>query len=413
MLDNLFWAVPPRIMGGWGCRGQLAPLLRQQGYRASLIVTDRFFTDGSPFVQELRDMLDAQDIDSLVFDGGIPDPTVDVCMEALQAVQASGRGGRVDNIISLGGGSNMDLAKVLSLTLKFGGKPQDYVGEGRIPGRPLPHAAMATTAGTGSEITPGAILVDPVNATKVAVMANDLRPAVAVVDPELTVTCPPKVTAEAGLDALTHAIESYVTQDATRFDREGAADPGYSGRNELTRLFAEASIRLCFEHLPTAYHNGADRPAREGMAAGSLYAALSYGSAGLNAVHGLAYALAGLTHASHGSTNAVFLPYVMDALVHERESELAAVARWAGAGEGDDRALARLASPLIRDLVSRVGIPTTLAEFGVEPRHLDRLIADGLAVTRLTKAFPIQPAEQVYGRIVRNAFEGRLPAAAV
>jgi alcohol dehydrogenase class IV len=412
MLDRMFWSVPARILAGWGSRAELAPLLKRRGYKAALIVTDRFFSEQTPLVTQMRAALAAQDIDSLVFDGGIPDPTVEVCLQAQEAVKAKGWSERVDHVIALGGGSNIDLAKVLTLTLKYGGKPQDYVGEGRNQGAPLPLVAIPTTAGTGSEITPGAILVDSASATKVAVMANDLRPDIAVIDAELTVSCPPRVTADAGLDALTHAIESYFTQDSVSFDRGGDPDPVYSGRNHLTQMFAAESIRLCFEHLPTAYAQGSDRPAREGMAAASLYAALSYGSAGLNAVHGLAYALAGLTHATHGSTNAVYLPYVMDALLTARRDDLVQIARLAGETGADPDALARRAVIRTRDLVADCGVPTTLAGFGVKESDLPDLIRNGLGVTRLTKAFPIQPADEAYARIVRNAYAGVLEAEA-
>src|SRR5690606_11473984 len=113
--------------------------------------------------------------------------------------------------------------------------------------------AVPTTAGTGSEITPGAILVKPGSATKVALMANDLRPAIAVIDAELTFTCPPRVTADSGLDALTHAIESWLTQDAADFDTGADPDPGYSGRNEVTMMFAREAVALCFGHLLAAF----------------------------------------------------------------------------------------------------------------------------------------------------------------
>ncbi len=408
MFDQLFWAVPPRIVGGWGSRRQLAPLLQARRLGAALIVTDEFFSKHTPHVDELQHDLKTHGIDSLVFDGGLPDPSVDLCLEAQRAVGAGGWQGRIDHDIALGGGSNMDLAKILTLTLKFGGEPGDYVGEGRIVDDPLPLVAIPTTAGTGSEITAGAILMDSRSATKVAVMANDLRPRIALIDPELTLSCPPKVTAEAGLDALTHAIESYLTQDATEFDRGGSPDPAYTGRNPITRMFAAEGMRLCFRHLATAYAEGSDREAREGMAAGSLYAALSYATAGLNAVHGLAYALAGLTHASHGSTNAVFLPYLMDSLRDARQGELAEVARLAGERGGSDADLARRAVVRVRELVAAVGIPTTLGGFGVTEADLPGLVENGVAVVRLTKAFPIQPAAPVYERIVENAYAGRL-----
>ncbi|WP_449287773.1 iron-containing alcohol dehydrogenase [Marinobacter salarius] len=410
MLDRLFLSVPPRIIGGWGSRKELAPLLQRMGHKAALIVTDPFFSQETTLVRELQASLTASGIDSLVFDGGIPDPTVEVCLEAQKEIEKKGWHERIDHVIALGGGSNIDLAKVLSLLVKYGGVPQDYVGEGGNLGQPLPLVAIPTTAGTGSEITPGAILVDSASATKVAVMSNDLRPAIALIDPELTLSCPPNVTADAGLDALTHALESYLTQDSTEFDRGGDPDPVYAGRNELTRMFASESIRLCFAFLGRAYARGTDRPARESMAAASLYAALSYGSAGLNAVHALAYALAGLTHASHGRTNAVYLPYVLDALRDIRRDDLAQVARSIGETATDPDELARRLVIRTRNLVAQCGIPVSLAGFGVKESQLADLIKNGLAVRRLTKAFPIQPAEAVYERIVRNAFAGTLDA---
>jgi alcohol dehydrogenase class IV len=228
------------------------------------------------------------------------------------------------------------------------------------------------------------------------------------VDPELTLSCPPKVTADAGLDALTHAIESYLTCDSANFDRGGNPDPGYSGRNHFTKLMAGESIRLCFTHLETAYKNGSNLEARAGMAYGSLLAAFSYGSAGLNAVHALAYALANKTHATHGSTNAVFLPYVMDSLRGERASDIAEIGRLAGLTGSNESDLALRAVLRTRDLVASVGNPTTLREFGVTADDLDELVENGLGVTRLTKAFPIQPPDHAYRTIVKNAFEGIL-----
>ena len=308
----------------------------------------------------------------------------------------------------MGGGSNIDLAKVVSITLKHGGHPEEYIGEGRLPGKPVPLVAIPTTSGAGSEITPGAILISDRASTKVALMDNDLRPAVVVIDPELTLSCPPNVAADAGLDALTHAIESYLTCDSVEFDRGGNPDPGYSGRSHITKLMASEAIRLCFQHLPTAYKTGADIEARSGMAYGSLLAAFSYASSGLNAVHALAYALANLTHATHGSTNAVFLPYVMDSLRDVRTADLAAIARLAGLTGVNDADLAKRAIAHTRDLVGAVGVPTTLKGFGVQERDFPDLVKNGLSVTRLMKAFPIQPADDACRSIVENAFNGTL-----
>lgn len=398
---------PSRVLCADGARSRIAPLCRRQGWRRALVVTDRWFAQHSPELQELVTDLRQAGISALIFDGGEPDPSTTLADRATAWVREQG-GESPDHLIAWGGGSNIDLAKALSVTIPSGRPVAELVGHSNWPAPPLPMVAVPTTAGTGSEITPGAILVQPGSATKVALMANALRPAVAVIDPELTWSCPPKVTADAGLDALTHAIESWLTQDAADFDVEGDPDPGYSGRNELTVMFAREGTALALRHLATAYDQPQDRAARSGMARASLYAAMSYATAGLNAVHGLAYALAGLTHASHGSTNAVLLPYVMDALVEERRDELAEIARLAGATSGDVSSLARQAPVLIRRLVGRVGVPTDLIAFGVTEDQLAGLAADGLAVTRLAKAWPGAPADLAYGQIVRNAYRGVL-----
>lgn len=408
MADNpITLCTPPRVLCADGARRRIAPLCRRLGWRRALLVTDRWFAQHSPELREVLDALHGEGIATLVFDGGEPDPSTTLADRASAWVSEQ-PGPAPDHLIAWGGGSNIDLAKALSVTIACGRPVAALVGHADWPAAPLPLVAVPTTAGTGSEITPGAILVQPGSATKVALMANALRPAVAVIDPELTWSCPPRVTADAGLDALTHAIESWLTLDAAGFDTEGDADPGYSGRNELTVTFAREATALALRHLATACDHPHDRAARSGMARASLYAAMSYATAGLNAVHGLAYALAGLTHASHGSTNAVLLPYVMDALIGARRDELAEIARLAGATEGDTEALARQAPVLVRRLVARVGVATDLVAFGVTEEQLSQLVADGLAVKRLAKAWPGAPAERAYAQIVRSAYLGEL-----
>jgi alcohol dehydrogenase len=397
---------PSRVLCADGARLRIAPLCKSLGWRQALVVTDRWFAQHSPAFAELLQALAAQGIAAHVFDGGEPDPSTTLVDRATTWTRE--QGAAPDHLIAWGGGSNIDLAKALCVTLSSARPVAELVGHANWPAPPLPLVAVPTTAGTGSEITPGAILVQPGSATKVALMANALRPAVAVIDPELTWSCPPRVTADAGLDALTHAIESWLTLDAAAFDNAGDPDPGYSGRNEVTVMFAREATALAFEHLATAFEQPQHRAARNAMARASLYAAMSYATAGLHAVHGLAYALAGLTHASHGSTNAVMLPYVMDALVDHRRDELADIARLAGAREADPQTLALQAPVLTRALVRRLGLAGDLVTFGVTEDQLPGLIADGLSVTRLAKAWPGDPADEAYARIVRNAFLGKL-----
>jgi alcohol dehydrogenase class IV len=404
--DQIHFCPPARVILGCGSRTQLPALLARLGYRSGVLVTDTFFSTQTPWVKEYAEAAAALGIATVIYEGGLPDPTTTLCDEATIQIRTQLGSNRPDHVIALGGGSNIDLAKALCVTIPEGKPVSNFVGPLSAAPDALPLIALPTTAGTGSEATPGAILIDPSNATKVAVMDNVLRPVIALIDPEFTYTCPPRVTADSGLDALTHAIESYLTLDSFEFDRGNHPDPGYSGRSSLTMMFAREAIDLCARFLLRTYHDGSDTEARIGMAYASHYAALSYGGAGLNAVHGIAYAVAGITHKSHGSTNAVMLPYVMDALRPARRQELLDIARMFGIADADEALAVQQLPHMIRELVAQLGIPTTLKAFGIGERQLPALTADALGVTRLAKAFPVKKVADAYERIVRHAWHG-------
>ncbi|AHB04898.1 MULTISPECIES: iron-containing alcohol dehydrogenase [Pandoraea] len=406
--DCIHFCAPSRLVIELGYRHKLPRLLQTLGYRRGVLVTDAFFAHKTPWVSDYVAACARLGIHVDVYAAGAPDPTTDLCDRASAELRGMLGTQLPDHVVSLGGGSNIDLAKALCLTLASGRPIRDY-GAGVPTDAPvIDHISMPTTAGTGSELTPGTILFDPETGIKTAVMDNRLRPVIAVIDPELTFTCPPRVTAESGLDALTHALESFVTLDSSRFDRAGSVDPGYSGRNGLTMIFARESIRLAAKYLVRCYENGGDVEARVGMCYASVYAAMSYGSAGLNAVHGIAYGVAALTHKSHGATNAVVLPYVIDALTHSRRAELLEVARLFGIDTSDEDQAVRALPRALRDLVGRLGIPTDLDAFGVAQASLDHLLADSLGVTRLAKAFPVGNIEASYAQIIDNAWRGAL-----
>ena len=405
--DLIHFCAPARLVIACGARRQLPDLIHRLGWRHGVLVADAFFVRHTPWVREFVEAAEACGVRVTVFDGGMPDPTTTLCDVATATLRNQLAGEDADHVVALGGGSNIDLAKALCLTLPTGAPIRSFVGDIGA-GRPLPLVAVPTTSGTGSEATPGAILVDPANATKVAVMDNALRPQVALIDPELSFTCPPQVTADAGIDAFTHAIESFLSVDSFAFDRSGQVDPGYSGRSSLTMMFARESMRLCIAWMERAYRDGRSREARVGMAYASTYAALSYGSAGLNAVHGIAYAVAAQTHQSHGRTNAVMLPYVLDELRQVRRAELLEVARMLGVQSEDDDSALRAVPSAVRDMVGRLSIPTDLRAFGVREDALTTLVEDALAVTRLAKSFPVPDTAAAYRRIVRRAFDGYL-----
>ncbi|VVD59833.1 Long-chain-alcohol dehydrogenase 1 [Pandoraea eparura] len=406
--DCIHFCAPSRLIIERGYRQKLPRLLHSIGYRHGWLVTDRFFAEQTSWVTDYVTACKRLGIHVDVFAGGQPDPTTDLCDQTTADLRVKLDGRLPDHIVSLGGGSNIDLAKALCVTLPSGRPVRDF-GAGITSDTPIiDHISMPTTAGTGSELTPGTILFDTKTGIKTAVMDNRLRPVIAAVDPELTFTCPPKVTAESGIDALTHALESFVTLDSSRFERGGSVDPGYSGRSSLTMLFARESIQLCAQYLLRCYRDGNDVEARVGMCYASVYAAMSYGSAGLNAVHGIAYGVAALTHQSHGATNAVVLPYVIDALSASRHAELLEVARMFGIQTNDERQAVRALPRKLRDLVGQLGIPTDLNAFGISQTSLQDLLTDSLGVTRLAKAFPVGNIEDSYAGIIHNAWRGRL-----
>jgi alcohol dehydrogenase len=408
-VDDLVHFCPPgRLIIGTGARAQLPALIARLGYKRGVLITDTFFAEKTPWVKEYIAAAAELGIETVLFDGGVPDPTTNLCDSATRQVRAALGAGAPDHVIALGGGSNIDLAKAICITLPTGKPVRDFINGLKAGEKPLPFIALPTTAGTGSEATPGAILVDPENATKVAVMDNALRPQVALIDPEFTYTCPPNVTADAGIDAFTHAIESYLTLDSAQFDRAGNPDPGYSGRSSLTMIFAREAIKLCARYLKRAYDNGNDVEARVGMCYASIYAALSYGSAGLNAVHGMAYAVAGETHRSHGTTNAVMLPYVLEAMAETRGQELTNIAHIFGIAAVDPQDTVIELCRQIRGLIASIGIPTSLRQLGIQEFSLDALHNDALAVTRLAKAFPVADVPTAYKAILRNAYAGEI-----
>jgi alcohol dehydrogenase class IV len=411
-VSSFYFCAPQRLLFGWAIRHRLPALLARLRLGRIAFVCDPYFAragaPGEVMVRELK----AAGAEVALFARCSPDPSLGDCDAAHRLLRQSAI--RFDSVVVMGGGSAIDLAKVLCLTLEHDGPAARFVGQ-RIELAPLPLIALPTTAGTASELTPGAILVAADGLTKVALMANELRARVAIVDPELTVTCPPHVTADAGVDAMTHAIESFLTLDSADFDLEGDMDPGYSGRSHLTRVFAREAMQLCQRHLHTAWQEPGNREARMGMALASVYAGLSYASAGLNAVHALAYGVAALTHAPHGTTNAVMLPYVLQDLVDDRAEDLKDIARIfhraGSSGDAGTDGSPHRAAQHIRDLIASVGVATDLRALGVLREQLPQIVEAGLGVQRLTKAYPGGSAAERYTRIVEAAFAGRLEPA--
>ncbi|MEX2187276.1 MAG: iron-containing alcohol dehydrogenase [Pirellulales bacterium] len=373
------------LLFGRDAAGQLGDVVRQIGGTRCLIVTDKTLV-AAGVVERARSPLVAAGIDVHVFDGGKPEPPVDVAEECI----AVGREFRPDVVLGLGGGSNMDLAKITATVLAHGGTCRDYAGDGVVPGPVLPLVCVPTTAGTGSEVSAASVLSDPQQATKFGILSNFLRPRVAVVDPLLTVSCPAKVTADSGIDALSHAVEALTAIDNERFPLPEGERTVYQGHHAMGDLVAERAIELVGQFLRRAVADGNDLEARDGMALAATLAGMAFSNVGVAVVHALEYPIGGATHCSHGAGNGLLLPYVMDFNKSACLERTARVGRLLGedvAGMSDAEAAA-VAVAAVAKLRDEIGVPGRLRDLGVTAEQLPVMAEKAFGVKRILRVNP-------------------------
>ncbi len=316
--------------------------------------------------------LSAQGVRSTVYAEIEFEPSIQSLTPAVASARASG----CDLVIGLGGGSTMDTAKAVAALTRNAGQAEDYLGIGLVKQRGVPMILIPTTSGTGAEITPNALFYIPAAREKRAIVSPHIIPDVALLDPAVTLTVPPPVTAATGLDALSHAVESYTSLNAS----------------PLTDLYALESIRLIGANLRTVVANGSDLAAREGMLRASLYAGIGIGNAGTNVVHALAYPLQGQHRVTHGVANSLLLPYGMEFNALSNLSKFANVAEALGepsAGLSPRSAAAR-STQACRELSQDIGIPQTMREVGIKPQDIEDLVDGAMKMTRLLVNNPRQ-----------------------
>jgi len=324
-------------------------------------------------------------VEADLYDGGQAKPTLDAVAACREAIQ----GKAYEALVAIGGGSNVDLAKAVAVLLRYGGSVEDYFGQHMVPGPILPLVAVSTTAGTGSEVSGASVLADPANKRRASILSNHLRPSVAIYDPLLTLSCPPMVTADAGIDALTHAVEAYMVVDHRH--EAGEEPPGvYTGRSPLSDILAEQAIVLTGRYLHRAVYKGGDVEAREGMHLASLLAGMAFSNAGLTAVHALEYPVGVATGCTHGAGNGLFLPYVMEYNIPACPDRLASVALLLGEEVGGLSTwdAAELAVEAVQRLKVDIGIPLNLRDLGIEEEELRPLAKATAQITRLLALNP-------------------------
>jgi alcohol dehydrogenase class IV len=353
-----------RLLFGRGALAGLPAALDRIGIHRALIVTDRgLVRTGIP--DQVASLLEAAGVAHTTFDGVEPDPrlaVVDSCLDAARAMDC-------DGLIGVGGGSAMDIAKVTSIILTNAGPAADYVGIDRIPVPGVPKVLIPTTAGTGSEVSPIAILSDSQAHLKKGIVSSRLYADLALVDPALTASLPPHITAYTGIDALTHAIEAYTNRYA----------------HPLIDTLALKAIALIGENLPLAVARGDNAEARTNMAMASTLGGMCLGPVNTAAVHALAYPLGGLYNIPHGIANSLLLPHVMRYNLIGSMSGYGQIAAALGcqvAGMAA-RPAADLAIEAVERLCRDIGIVSRMRDLGVPESAIDPMAEAAMQVTRL------------------------------
>jgi alcohol dehydrogenase class IV len=385
-----------RIFFGWGAASVLRDVAREFGRRV-FVCTDQNMVKAG-ICETVVAHLSHGIAEIKIFDGGQPE----VDRRTIEWATTMARACSPDVIVGLGGGSNLDLAKAVALLAKHPGPLSTYYGENNVPGSIAPVVAVPTTAGTGSEVSPVAVVADPERAMKIGIASRALIPRWAVVDPALTVSCPASVTAHSGMDAFAHAIESFCARVRTDCSPQSI----FVGKNPMSDLLAMKAITAIAKFLPTTVAQPNDRVAREEMALASLLAGMAFSAAGTAAVHALQYPVGEATHTPHGLGNAVLLPTVMKSITSSRVAEMAYIARSLDphlSSATDDDAAGRAAG-LVEELGAKVGIPKGLRALGVKEDELPQLSQMAFTVKRLLDNSPVPFDESGLLRLLKEAF---------
>lgn len=337
----------PRILQvGAGASLAIPAVLASLGCQRPLIITDKMMVELG-YAGRIQQTLSDHGICADLFDDTVPEPTIDSIMAGVEKVRA----GDYDAIIALGGGSPIDSAKAIAILGKHGGAMRDYKFPRIVDESGLPIIAVPTTAGTGSEATKFTIITDEANDEKMLCVGIGFMPVAALVDYELTLSLPPRITADTGIDALTHAMEAYVSQKAN----------AYSDSQAL------AAMSLIGPNLRRAYHDGKDQAAREAMMLGSTLAGIGFSNASVALVHGMSRPIGAFFHVPHGLSNAMLLPSVTEFSITGAPARYADCARAMGVAEQQDsteQANQKLLVEL-RALNDELQVPTP-AQYGID-----------------------------------------------
>ncbi len=378
---------PTEIRFDCGAIDDLAVAVHGLGGTKALLVVDPGL-ESVGLLDTIIAPLKGSSVEYVLFDHIDPEPGLMLADEGTEIARKAG----CDCVIGAGGGSAMDVAKAISILLTNGGKAEDYLGLGKIEKPGVPKIMVPTTAGTGAEVTFTAVFINEKTKSKGGMNGNPLYPDLAILDPLLTLTLPPHVTAAPGIDAFTHALEAFVSTQA----------------HTISDMYAMEAMELISGNLAKAYAHGENVQARSAMLMGSLLAGKALATAGVGLVHAMAYPLGGMFNIPHGLANAVLLPFVVDYNIIGSPEKYARVADIMGFNVGDLplREAAQVAVEAIYQMNQDVAIPSNLQEISITPDKIPEMAEIALTVTRPVENNPRKPSLEDVIKIYDVAFKG-------
>ncbi len=362
-LEPFQFHIPTKLLAGPGITETLGSELDALGIKSLFVVTDRYLYQSGMVANILKGLEGWGGEEVSIFDEVTPNSGLAQVDKGVYLAREKA----VDGIIAIGGGSVIDTAKAINLLISHGGNLLDYEGYGTVPGPLKPLIAVPTTAGTGSEATIFAVIRDEINKTKLTFSDPHLIPALALLDPNLTVSLPQKLTAATGIDALTHAIEAYLS----------------NMHNPISDTFALQAVRLIKENLITAVENGNEIEARHGMLVASTMAGIAFSSSMVGCVHALAHAVGGQYEVPHGEANALFLPYGMELQIEDVPERMAKLAEVLGeeTKEASAKEAAKLAIKAVKELIKECGLFQKMQQLGIPEEAIaeiaEKALCDG------------------------------------
>jgi alcohol dehydrogenase len=380
---------PTRILFGVNAVKQLSDLITELGGRRVFLVADPALKQAG-IIKRISAILKRAKISFTLYDKVTPEPGLKLADQGMKLAKKN----KADCVVGVGGGSALDIAKAISILLTNGGKAEDYLGLGNIKKQGVPKIMIPTTAGTGAEVTFTAVFINEKTNSKGGMNGDPLYPDAAILDPALTLSLPPHVTAATGIDAFTHALEAFVSTQA----------------HALSDMYALEAIGLISNNLGVAYANGGNLEARSAMLMGSLLGGKALATAGVGLVHAMAYPLGGMFNTAHGLANAVLLPYVVEYNIIGSPEKFAMIAQVMGyEAEGLPlREAAQLAVEAIHQLNADVGIPSSLTALNIPSDKIPEMAKIALTVTRPVENNPRKPTEEDVIAVYEAAFNGNI-----